>query len=215
MIERLETLQWIKETGLVAVIRGIPADKVPALISSLYDGGVRVMEITMDSEDALDLIKSESKKYKGKAAVGAGTVLDAGAGLLAVQAGASFLFAPALDKETIEVANRYGRVVIPGVFTPTEALQAVTWGADIVKFFPADAVGSKFIKGFKGPLNHISIMPTGGVSIDNVEEFIKAGAIAVGAGGSLFKNEWVEDNKWDAITDHAKNFVTTIQAAKK
>ncbi len=132
----------------------------------------------------------------------------------AIAAGAEFIFAPTLSQETIQVSNRYGKIVIPGVMTPTEMLQAYEWGADAVKIFPASVVGATFIKDVKGPLGHIPIIPTGGIHLDNAQDYIHAGAIAVGVGGSLMNKQYIKANDWAALTDLAKQFTEKVQQAR-
>jgi 2-dehydro-3-deoxyphosphogluconate aldolase / (4S)-4-hydroxy-2-oxoglutarate aldolase len=210
-----EEINNLLSSGVVAVVRRVEKEKVMHVISALVEGGVTAIEMTMDSEDVFNTIQEAKESFGHKAVIGAGTVLDGETALMAIQAGAEFIFAPTLNQNTINVANRYGKIVIPGVFTPTEILQAYEWGADIVKVFPASVLGPSFIKDVKGPLSHIPMMPTGGVHLGNVGEYIKAGAVAVGVGGSLLNKELIANNEWDKLKDLAKDFVSEVKKARQ
>ncbi|GEL77793.1 bifunctional 4-hydroxy-2-oxoglutarate aldolase/2-dehydro-3-deoxy-phosphogluconate aldolase [Tenuibacillus multivorans] len=207
-------LRKIKESGIVAVVRQIDPDKVHHVIDAIVEGGVAGIEVTVDSEQAFDVIREAKKRLGDRAVVGAGTVLDGHAAYRAIESGAEFIFAPTLKRETLEVANRYGKIAIPGVFTPTEILQAYEWGADIVKIFPASVLGPKFIKDVRGPLGHIDMMPTGGVNVDNVGEFIQAGACAAGIGGSLLKKDLIQQEEYEQLKTLAQDFVKQVKQAR-
>lgn len=207
-------LDQLTSSGIVAVVRKVRSDRVMQVVESLVAGGVSGIEITVDSDDALKHIKEAKNQFGHQAVIGAGTVLDGHAAQSAVHAGADFIFAPTLNKETIQVANRYGKIVIPGVFTPTEMLKAYEWGADVVKVFPANVLGSSFIKGVRGPLGHIPVMPTGGINLDNAAEFIKAGSVALGIGGSLIREEYIEKQDWESLESLAASYVKSVQTAR-
>ena len=209
-----ELLTKTLESGIVAVVRRIEEEKVIKAIEALVKGGITGIEVTLDSPNALQTIKEAKQLFGDKAVIGAGTVLDGNAASLAIQHGADFIFAPTLSKDTIAVANRYGKIAIPGVFTPTEILQAYEWGADVVKVFPASVLGSQFFKDVRGPLGHIPMMPTGGIHLDNVSDYIKAGAVAAGIGGSLLDKDFIANNEWDKLTDLASQYVTKIAEAR-
>lgn len=209
-----DLLGRLLQSGVVAVVRKVEADKVMNVISALVEGGITGIEVTMDSPNALNAISEAKKLYGDKAVIGAGTVLDGESANRAIQAGADFIFAPTLSKDTIAVSNRYGKIVIPGVFTPTEILQAYEWGADIVKVFPASVLGSQFIKDVRGPLGHIPMMPTGGIGLDNIQEYIKAGAVAAGVGGSLLNKGYIQNNEWDKLSDLARQYTEQVANAR-
>lgn len=209
-----DLLGRLLQSGVVAVVRKIEADKVMNVISALVEGGITGIEVTMDSPNALNAISEAKKLYGDKAVIGAGTVLDGESANRAIQAGADFIFAPTLSKDTIAVSNRYGKIVIPGVFTPTEILQAYEWGADIVKVFPASVLGSQFIKDVRGPLGHIPMMPTGGIGLDNIQEYIKVGAVAAGVGGSLLNKVYIQNNEWDKLSDLARQYTEKVANAR-
>lgn len=204
----------IIECGIVAVIRKIPVTKVYQTIDALVAGGVKAIEVTLDSENALEVINNLRKKYDKDVIIGAGTVLDGEGAYNAISNGAQFIFAPTLSAETIKVAKRYNKVAIPGVFTPTEILKASELGADIVKIFPGSVLGPQFVKDVRGPLHHIKMMPTGGITLENLGSYIKAGAVAVGVGSSLLNKKLIETEDWDALTALAKAFVQEVQQAR-
>lgn len=213
-MKKWEDLLRLKESGLVAVIRRPKDSQINQIAEALVNGGVGALEITLDTPGALEMIKNIKATYKDRVLVGAGTVLDAYSAKSAIDAGSDFIFSPNFDLETIRVTNRYGRISIPGVLTPTEAVNAYSAGADLLKIFPGDAVGADYIKNLQGPLGHIPMMPTGGVSVDNVEQFIKNGAVAVGAGGSLLDSKAIAEERYDDITKLAQEFVFRIKKAR-
>jgi 2-dehydro-3-deoxyphosphogluconate aldolase / (4S)-4-hydroxy-2-oxoglutarate aldolase len=213
-MKKIENIQRLIDSGLVAVVRRPPQEKIGAIAEALVNGGVGALEITVDTPGAFEMIHQLKQKYEGKVLVGAGTVLDAETAKRAIEAGADFIFSPIFDLETIQMTNRYGKISIPGVLTPTEIVQAYQAGADILKVFPADALGKDYIKNLQGPLGHIPMMPTGGVSIDNVEYFIKSGAVAVGVGGTLLDKKAIEANQFEILTEKAKQFSEAIQRAR-
>ncbi|MCD8511693.1 MAG: bifunctional 4-hydroxy-2-oxoglutarate aldolase/2-dehydro-3-deoxy-phosphogluconate aldolase [Bacillus sp. (in: Bacteria)] len=202
----METMEFLLGPKVVAVIRKVDRDKVMSVIEALIEGGITGIEITLDSDDALGAIKEAKEKFAGRAGVGAGTVLSGEQAQAAIDAGADFIFAPTLSKETIEVTKRHGKIAIPGVFTPTEMQQAYEWGADMVKVFPASVVGPQFVKDVKGPLGHIPIVVTGGIGVDNFKDFLNAGAVAVGVGGSLLNKEFIANGQFGKLTELAKEY---------
>lgn len=214
MIEKIDTIKKIQEDGIVAVIRGVPEDKISTLAETLVSSGVRALEITVDSKNAYSVIEYLSKEFKDRALIGAGTVLDSTSAQLAISKGADFILSPNFNPEVVKTSLRYGKVVIPGVMTPTEMMKAMECGADMVKIFPASVLGVKFIKDVKGPFPQIPIIPTGGINVDNVASFIEAGVEAVGAGGSLINKEAIKNSDFDTIKKTATQFVERIRAAR-
>lgn len=209
----LESLAAIRESGIVAVMRKMEVDTCIRVAQALLEGGIRVLEITVDAPRAAEMIYAVSQAMRGEALVGAGTVLDAEAAVSAIQAGAAFIFSPCLEPEVIRAANRYGRVAIPGVMTPTEMVRAAAAGAPAVKLFPASVLGPGFIKQVKAPLPHIPVIPTGGVDERNAADFIRAGAAAVGIGGSLLKDS-VERGAFHEIAERARSLVELVREAR-
>lgn len=204
------TLQQIFKHQIVAIIRGVPAGSVPAVAKALKDGGVKLLEITLNSPGALTAIEALSKQFGKDLLIGAGTVLDATSARLAILAGAQFIISPSLDLDTIKMTRRYGAVSIPGAFTATEIQTAYTEGADIIKVFPA-SIGAGYFKELRGPLPHIPLMPTGGVKLENIKDFKEAGAVAYGIGGGLVKATIdVSEAGLAALTQNAKDLVAAV-----
>lgn len=207
-------LQRIVDSGVVAVMRGADADTVIDVAEALQEGGVSAIELTADTPGVMDLVRDVSGAFDDEAIIGVGTVLDAETARAALLEGAEFVVAPNLNEEVVEVCNRYSKVVAPGVLTPTEAVRAAEIGADVVKVFPASTVGPGHLGSMKGPLGHIPMMPTGGVDLDNVADFVEAGAEVVGAGSSLVDDDAVEAGDFDAVTETARAFSEEIAAAR-
>ncbi len=180
----MTSLEQILRYKIVAILRGCEPERVPEIVAALADGGVRLLEITLNSPGALDLIREISGRMGDRLLVGAGTVLSPAEAELAIDAGARFILSPSLDPETIQVTKELGAVSVPGAFTATEILAAWRNGADIVKVFPA-SVGASYLRDLRGPLPQIRLMPTGGVNLNNIREFRAAGAVAYGIGSAL------------------------------
>lgn len=168
----------------------------------------------MTTPGALDVVKEAVRELKGKAIIGVGSVLDAPTARAAILAGAEFIVSPILNREMILLVNRYGKVVIPGAFTPTEILEAWEAGADAVKIFPADVGGPAYLKAIKGPLPQVKLVPTGGVTLENAGEFITAGAEMIAAGGNLAPPKEMAAGKFDEIIRRARKFVEAVAAAR-
>ena len=213
-MKKWEDLIRLKESGLIAVIRRPKKSQIHYIAEALVEGGTGALEITLDTPGALEMIKELKEKFNDRVLVGAGTVLDAVSAKSAIDAGSDFIFCPSFDVETIQMTNRYGKISIPGVMTPTEIVKAYSAGADLLKIFPGAALGENYIKDLQGPLGHIPMMPTGGVSLDNVETFIKNGAVAVGAGGSLVDSKAVAEERYEVLTETSKEFIRRIQNAR-
>ncbi|WP_127059163.1 bifunctional 2-keto-4-hydroxyglutarate aldolase/2-keto-3-deoxy-6-phosphogluconate aldolase [Veillonella ratti] len=212
-MDKLQVIETVKKIGVVAVIRGNTPDEAVQISEACIAGGVTAIEVAFTTPRAHEAILTLSEKYKDNAQVviGAGTVLDAETARMAILNGAAFVVSPAFDEATIKLCNRYRVACMPGTTTIQGVIQALELGADIVKVFPGEVVGSKFIKAVKGPLPQAQMMPTGGVSIDNVAEWFKAGAVAVGAGGALTGG----GKSLAEITETAKKFVAAVADARK
>ncbi|GAA0486252.1 bifunctional 4-hydroxy-2-oxoglutarate aldolase/2-dehydro-3-deoxy-phosphogluconate aldolase [Salinibacillus aidingensis] len=204
------SLNRLLTSGIVAVIRKVDPEKVPPLVQAFVDGGVSGIEITMDSDNSSAMIRELKQVHGNKILIGAGTVLNKEQAKEAIEAGSDFIFAPILDRETIEYTKNQGILMIPGVFTPTEIHQAYQWGADMVKVFPATVVGPQFFKDVKGPISQVPMMPTGGVNLDNLGAFIHAGAVAAGIGGSLVNKTLIEQGDWKALQNLAERYVEKV-----
>jgi 2-dehydro-3-deoxyphosphogluconate aldolase/(4S)-4-hydroxy-2-oxoglutarate aldolase len=211
---RAATLRLIEQTGVVAVIRLEDPAALREVCEALAAGGVRALEVTMTVPGAVSLIEQLSSSLPADFAVGAGTVLDAETARQVILAGARFVVGPVFRLEVIEMAHRYDVPVMPGCFTPTEILSAWDAGADIVKVFPATALGPGFFKDIRGPLPQLRLMPTGGVTRENAGEWIKAGAVAIGVGTALVDKAAVKAGRFDVIAANARHFVTSVQHAR-
>lgn len=215
MEAKLELIKKITENGVIAVIRQIPKEKVIQVAESLIDGGVNVLEVTVDSDDAFQIMERLSHEFKGRSIIGAGTVLDSLSAEAAIRSGAEFIVSPILKREVIKTTLLHGKISIPGIMTPTEMVEAQGQGADIVKFFPASVGGPEFIKNVKGPLPHIEIIATGGVDLHNASEFIKAGAAAIGVGGNLVDKNIISEGSYEKLTMLAKEYVDKVKATRE
>ncbi|MXR41976.1 bifunctional 4-hydroxy-2-oxoglutarate aldolase/2-dehydro-3-deoxy-phosphogluconate aldolase [Halobaculum sp. WSA2] len=205
----------MRDSGVVAVLRGAEPETVVDTAEALVAGGVTALEVTADTAGATDMIATLSEELGDDALVGAGTVLDSETARAAIAAGAEFVVSPSFDEGVVETCNRYGVLCAPGVMTPTEAVEAYEAGAEVVKVFPAKTVGPDHVAALKGPLGHLEIMPTGGVSPDNAGDYIEAGAVCVGAGSALVDRDLVEAGDFDAITERAEAFREVIEAARE
>jgi 2-dehydro-3-deoxyphosphogluconate aldolase/(4S)-4-hydroxy-2-oxoglutarate aldolase len=204
----MNTLQSIYENKLVAVIRGARGEDIVHIAEALKEGGVNILEITAETPGILPLIEKLRTKFSDEeVTVGAGTVLDPETARAAIMSGAQFIFSPTVNVETIRMAKRYGVVSIPGAMTPTEILTAYEHGADIIKVFPANIMGPRYLKDVHGPLPHIPLMPTGGVNLDNIEEYFQNGAIAVGLGSALVNTKQpINESTLKELTEKASHF---------
>ena len=214
-MDKQQVMARIRDVGVVPVIRAESADEAARVIDAIRAGGVAVLEITMTVPGAVSLIAEVARRVGDDAVVGAGTVLDAETARAVILAGARFVVSPALDRGTIACCRRYGVPVMPGALTPTEVVAAWQAGADIVKVFPAHAVGgASYIKALKAPLPQIELCPTGGVSLETAADFIKAGASALGVGNDLVDLKALRAGQAQAITEKAKRFVEIVKTAR-
>lgn len=184
------------------------------MAKAIKAGGVAIIEFTMTTPNALGIIEESAREFGDKVLLGAGTVLDAETARAAILAGAEFIVGPTLDPGVIEVCRRYSKVVIPGAFSPTEILTAWQWGADFVKVFPATLGGPSYLKAIREPLPQVKLIPVGGVSLENVADFIKAGAVAVAVGGNLVKKRAIAKGNFAELTETARQFVAAIRDAR-
>ncbi len=209
-------LSFIKDVGIVPVIRTQSAESAVRTIEAIYEGGIRAAEITMTVPGAVKALEKVADQYGDKIVLGAGTVLDPETARICMLAGAEFFVTPSLKLATIEMAKRYGKVVCPGALTPTEVLTAWEHGADIVKIFPCGNVGGpKYIKALKAPFPQIEMIPTGGVNLDTAGEFLKAGACAVAVGASLVDAKTIREGRYEAFTERARQYLEVIRKARE
>ncbi|MFN9263383.1 MAG: bifunctional 4-hydroxy-2-oxoglutarate aldolase/2-dehydro-3-deoxy-phosphogluconate aldolase [Acidobacteriota bacterium] len=203
------------EIGIVPIIRVNSAEAAIQSIEAVYEGGIRSAEITMTTPGAIRALEKLADAFGDKMILGAGTVLDPETARATILAGARFLVTPALKVATIEMARRYSTVICPGALTPTEILTAWEAGADFVKVFPCSNVGgAKYIKAVKAPLPQVEMLPTGGVNLDTIGDFLKAGASAVAVGSELIDNETIKAGKYEVFTERAKQFLAAVKAAR-
>lgn len=209
----MSTLAHLKEHKIVSIIRGANPNDVLSIANALYEGGVRCLEITLNSQNALQLIETLSVKLEGRLLIGAGTVLTREDAMNAIAAGAKFIISPITDFDTIYKTKELGVVSIPGAFTPTEIYKAFKAGGDIIKVFPGSS-GAGFIKEILAPLPHIPLMPTGGITIDNIHQFKKAGVVAFGIGKSLVDTtQKLSDGYLTELITRSRRFIQAIAEA--
>ncbi len=212
-MEKEKVLSAITDTGLVAVVRANNEDEAFRITDACLEGGCKSIELTFTVPGANKVIEALAKKYApGEIMLGAGTVLDSETARTAILSGANYVVSPGFNAEACKLCGRYRVPYMPGCMTITEVLTAMEAGADIVKIFPADLFGPKIIKDIKGPLPQAKMMPTGGVDVGNVDQWIKAGAVAVGAGSSLTAGAKTGD--YAKVTATAKEFIAKIKEAR-
>lgn len=206
--------QQIADSGVIAVIRAPSKDMLIDIANALLAGGVPGIEVTMSTPKAIAGIEMLADQLGDKCVVGVGTVLDAATAKDAIQAGAQFVVSPTFEPEIVETTKRYGKISVPGAFTPTEIMRAWGAGADVVKVFPSTALGPSYFKDILAPLPQLKLTPTGGVDLKNAGEWIKAGAVFLGAGSALVSKDAMAKKDWSAITSNAKAFVDAVKAAR-
>jgi len=213
-MDKKAVLERITTTGLIPVIRAKSADEAQAVVEAIQAGGLGILEITMTVPNAVKLIEQVAGRAKD-ALVGAGTVLDPETARACIGAGARFVVSPALNLDTISTCNDAGVAVLPGALTPTEVVTAWRAGADLVKVFPANAVGgAAYIKSLKAPLPQVGLVPTGGVNLQTAKEFIKAGAAALGVGADLVDLQALRRGEASVITERARQFLALVREAR-
>jgi 2-dehydro-3-deoxyphosphogluconate aldolase/(4S)-4-hydroxy-2-oxoglutarate aldolase len=206
--------QWIEQTGLIAIVRLDSSAELIDAARAIAAGGVSIIEFTLTTPGALQTIEESSRELGGQVLIGAGTVLDAETARAAILAGAEFVVAPTLNPEVIQMCRRYGKVVIPGAYTPTEILHAWELGADFVKVFPAEVGGPAYIKAVRAPLPQVKMIAVGGVSLETAGAFIRAGAVALGVGSNLVNKKTVAERRFDQLTATAKALSQAVREAR-
>ena len=215
MSRRCEVTAQIEALGVVAVIRLKDAARLRAVVDAIAEGGVRALEVTMTVPRAVELIAELAPALPDGFLLGAGTVTDAETVRQVIDAGASFVVGPVFRADVIAACHERDVPAMPGCFSPTEIFAAHECGADIVKVFPATALGPQFIKDVRAPLPHIKLMPTGGVTLDNAGDWIRAGAVAVGVGSAMLDGKAIEQGAFDVITANARRVVASVAAARR
>ena len=214
-MDRAAIATSVEAAGVVAVIRLRDASALRAVVDALAEGGVRALEVTMTVPGAIRLIDELAPTLPPEVLLGAGTVLDAATARAAVDAGARFVVSPVFRPEILSACHEAGAAAMPGCFSPTEILTAWEAGADVVKVFPATALGPGYFRDLRGPLPQLKLMPTGGVSLANAGEWIRAGAVAIGAGTALVDPALAEAGRFPEITSRAREFVAAVAAARR
>ena len=210
----MSDLQRVLDGGIVAIIRATSGDQLVNVARALYEGGIDVIEVTFTVPNVLEILAAVRKDLGQKILLGAGTVLDPETCRAALLAGAEFIVSPSLNLDVIKLCKRYGKLVMPGAFTPTEIVTAWEAGADIIKLFPADCVGPNYLKALRGPLPQVRILPTGGVDLKTLPDFFKAGACAVGLGGQLVEKAAIESGNMSRIRDLAAQYVALVKLTR-
>jgi 2-dehydro-3-deoxyphosphogluconate aldolase/(4S)-4-hydroxy-2-oxoglutarate aldolase len=213
-MDKEKDLQRIVDCGVMAIVRFHRSEELVKVAQAIRAGGVDVIEFTMTTPNALGIIEVSATEFGEEVLLGAGTVLDPETARAAILSGARYIVSPTSNPQVIELCHRYGVIVVPGALTPTEILTAWEMGADLVKVFPAAGMGPGYIKAILSPLPQVKLLPTGGVSLRNAAQFIKAGAVAVAAGSSLVDRKAVAERDFDRLTEMARRFVTAIREAR-
>ena len=215
-MDKYAAIQYLLDKCIVAVVRADSGgEELSKVVEAVAAGGVQCIEVTMTTPSALECIETASKNLAGAdVLLGVGTVLDSETCRMAILAGAQYVVTPTLSIPVIQMARRYGKPIFAGAYTPTEILTAWENGADFVKVFPASIGGPDYIKALKGPLPQVPLVPTGGVEIDNIGAFLKAGASALGVGGNLVSKKLVAARDYKGLTQNAKRFADAVRAAR-
>ena len=207
-------MQLIRDSGVIAIMRARSSDQLVAAAEAIRAGGVRVIEVTMNTPGALEVIAAAGKRFGSEVLFGAGTVLDTETARAAIQAGADFVVAPTLRVEVIQLCHRYSIPVMPGCFSPTEMLTAWEAGADFVKLFPAEVGGPAMVKAILAPLPQLQIVPVGGVDLTTAAAFIRAGAAALGVGGSLVSQKLLDSADFAELTRRSAAFIEEVKQGR-
>lgn len=212
-MEKIKVMERIIKTGIIAVVRAESPDQALKVAESVKNGGIEAIEIAMTVPGAIEVIKELKKAYpNGEILIGAGTVLDAESARIAMLSGAEFFVSPHLNEEMIKMCNRYQKVSMAGAMSIKEIVEGMEAGSDFIKLFPGSAFGPSMVKAIKGPLPYAPLVPTGGVNLENVADWIKAGCEAVGIGGELTKGAKTGDYK--SIQETAKKFIEIIKSSR-
>jgi len=213
-VKKHEKLDLIRETGIIAIMRAQSSDQLIAAAEAIREGGVRVIEVTMTTPGALDIIAQATRKFGDDVSFGAGSILDAETARAAILAGAGFIVSPTLNLAVIALARRYGVPVLPGCYTPTEMLTAWEAGADMIKLFPASVGGPDLIQAILAPLPQLEIVPVGGVDLNTAADFIRKGAAALGVGSSLINQKLLDAGDMAELTCRAAAFMQGVKKGR-
>lgn len=214
---REQIIQQVEAEKIIVIIRGVSSDKILPVAQALYDGGVRMIEVTFDQKDVekqketVECIRKIAKHFQGKVSVGAGTVTSTKLVEMAAEAGAQYIISPDTNEAVIRKTRELGLVSMPGALTPTEVMNAHHWGADFVKLFPVGNLGAGYVKAVKAPLNHVKLLAVGGVNADNVADFLAAGCCGAGVGGNLVNKKWIEAGEYEKLTEAARELMRAVE----
>jgi 2-dehydro-3-deoxyphosphogluconate aldolase/(4S)-4-hydroxy-2-oxoglutarate aldolase len=214
-MSRVDDLNRVLKTGIVAILRCPSSDQLTNVARALLEGGIDVIEVTFTVPGALEILAAVKKDLGNRVLLGAGTVLDPETARAALLAGAEFIVSPSVNLDVIRLCHRYDKVVMPGAFTPTEILAAWEAGANVVKVFPSDCVGPGYLKALRGPFPQIRLIPTGGVNLETLPAFIRAGACAVGVGGSLVEPQAIREGNFARLRDLAGQYVDALNTVRR
>jgi 2-dehydro-3-deoxyphosphogluconate aldolase/(4S)-4-hydroxy-2-oxoglutarate aldolase len=213
-MSRADVTAAIESIGVVAVIRMKDPARLRAVVDALAEGGVRALEVTMTVPRAVELIRDLAPTMPSGFILGAGTVVDAATAHAVIDAGARFIVSPVFRRAVIEACHQRDVPAMPGCFSPTEILDAHDAGADVIKVFPATMLGPQFLKDVRAPLPQVKLMPTGGVTLDNAGDWIRAGAVAVGVGSALVDARAIDAGKFDVIAANARKVLANVASAR-
>ena len=213
-MKKVETLNIIRETGVIAIMRAQSSDQLITAVDAIKKGGVKAIEVTMTTPGALSVIAEAKERYGSDVIFGAGSVLDPETGLAAILAGADFIVSPTLNLELIELCNRYSIPTVPGCYSPTEVLTGWEAGADFIKLFPASVGGPDLVQAILAPLPQVRIIPVGGVNLDTAADFIRKGAAALGVGSSLVNQKLLDAGDMDELTHRAVAFIEQVKKGR-
>jgi 2-dehydro-3-deoxyphosphogluconate aldolase/(4S)-4-hydroxy-2-oxoglutarate aldolase len=213
-MDKVETLNTIRETGVIAIMRAQSSDQLIAAADAIKLGGVRAIEVTMTTPGALGVIAKAKERYGSDVIFGAGTVLDPETGRAAILAGADFVVSPTLNLKLVELCNRYSVPVMPGCYSPTEVLAGWEAGADFIKLFPASVGGPGLVKAILAPLPQVRIIPVGGVNLDTAADFVRSGAAALGVGSSLVNQKLLDEGAMEELTRRAAAYIEQVKKGR-
>jgi len=213
-MSREQQLSRVTDSGIVAVIRAPSGELLADVAEALLSGGVEVMEVTFTVPGAVRVLEKVADRLGDRVLLGAGTVLDSETARIAILAGAEFIVSPSTDLDVIRLCRRYDKIVMPGALTPTEVVAAWQAGADIVKIFPSDLGGPRYLKALRAPLPQVRLMPTGGVDLETAADFLRAGACTLGVGGSLVESKAVASGDMNRIESLAREFVKIVKETR-
>lgn len=215
MRTREQILGQLTAPGIIAIVRSPRPVAILPVVEALLAGGVSAIEVTLTTPNALEALAEARRTVGERGVVGAGSVLNLPACQAAMASGAQFIVSPICRPELVAAAHQVGSPVMVGAYTPTEAQTAHEAGADFVKIFPADALGTAYLKALRAPLPHLRLVPTGGVDLETIREFVRAGCPAVGVGSALVSNTILTGERWSELTELARRFVDAMQAARR